>query len=110
MALQLGKRKRAFTADMQVVWLDKAIHDLIMIKAYIQADNPAASKKVGRTITEIATLLAQQPEMGRLRPCGKVRELIIPGLPYILPYRIRKKDVQILRVLHTSRKWPYTLN
>ncbi len=95
---------------MQVTWLDKAIHDLIMIKSYIQAHNPDASRKVGQTITEIATLLAQHPEMGRLRPCGKIRELIIPGLPYILPYRIRKEEVQILRVLHTSRKWPYELN
>ena len=40
---------------------------------------------------------------------GRVRgnlELVIPGLPYILPYRIKGKEVQILSVFHTARKWP----
>jgi plasmid stabilization system protein ParE len=34
------------------------------------------------------------------------RELVIGGLPYIIPYRIRENDIEILRVLHTARRWP----
>jgi toxin ParE1/3/4 len=33
-------------------------------------------------------------------------ELVVPGLPYIVPYRVKGKEVQILSVFHTARKWP----
>jgi len=26
-----------------------------------------------------------------------------------VPYRVRENDIEILRVLHTSRRWPYEL-
>jgi plasmid stabilization system protein ParE len=34
------------------------------------------------------------------------RELVISGLPYILPYIEKAGTVIILRVIHTSMKWP----
>jgi toxin ParE1/3/4 len=34
------------------------------------------------------------------------RELVVTRFPYILPYRVREQAVEILRVFHTSRKWP----
>jgi plasmid stabilization system protein ParE len=37
------------------------------------------------------------------------RELVIEGLPYIIPYRVRDNHVEILRVLHTARRWPEKL-
>jgi toxin ParE1/3/4 len=40
---------------------------------------------------------------------GRVRgtyELVIHGIPYIVPYRIKGKEVQVLSVYHMSRKWP----
>ena len=44
---------------------------------------------------------------------GRVRgtyELVIHDLPFIVAYRIKKEEVQILSVYHTSRKWPEKLN
>lgn len=34
------------------------------------------------------------------------RELVIPGTPYFLPYRVKGDVVQILGVIHEARKWP----
>ena len=34
------------------------------------------------------------------------RELVIRGTPFIVGYRIEKKEVWILAVMHTARKWP----
>jgi toxin ParE1/3/4 len=34
------------------------------------------------------------------------RELIIPGTPYIVPYRVKGPVVEILRVFHGARRWP----
>ena len=39
---------------------------------------------------------------------GRV-DALIGELPYIVPYRVREKDIEILRVLHTSRRRPYEL-
>jgi plasmid stabilization system protein ParE len=37
------------------------------------------------------------------------RELLIGELPYAIPYRMLEQDIEILRVLHTSRRWPENL-
>jgi toxin ParE1/3/4 len=34
------------------------------------------------------------------------RELVLPHFPYVIPYRVREQRIEILHVLHTSRKWP----
>lgn len=51
-------------------------------------------------------MLADQPGMGRPGRVVGTRELLIPGLPYILPYIEKDGAVIILRVIHTSMKWP----
>jgi toxin ParE1/3/4 len=37
------------------------------------------------------------------------RELVIANTAYIVPYRVSGKRLQILRVYHSSRKWPESL-
>jgi len=34
------------------------------------------------------------------------RELVISGTPFLIAYRIEKKEVRILAVLHAAREWP----
>ena len=34
---------------------------------------------------------------------------IVPGLPFILPHRVQQRRIEILRVLHASRRWPERL-
>ena len=50
--------------------------------------------------------LGDHPKIGRIGRVAGTYELVIPGIPYIVPYRIRNQEVQILSVYHTSRKWP----
>jgi toxin ParE1/3/4 len=33
------------------------------------------------------------------------RELVVPGTPYIVPYRGRSNSVEILRVFLAARRW-----
>jgi plasmid stabilization system protein ParE len=40
---------------------------------------------------------------GRVRG---TRELVIHGVPQIVLYCIKRKEIQILSVYHTSRIWP----
>lgn len=89
---------------MHVVWLEDAVNDLKMIGDYIAEDDPEAAYRVLTQIQAAADSLSRHPEMGRPGRVEKTRELVISGLPYILPYYIKKNEVRILAVLHTSRK------
>jgi plasmid stabilization system protein ParE len=56
-----------------------------------------------------AARLKQFPQSGRVGRTRGTRELVVPGLPYIVPYRIVDDVILILSVVHTSRKWPKKL-
>jgi len=34
------------------------------------------------------------------------RELVIPGLPFIVVYRVKKESVEVARVIHGAQEWP----
>ena len=53
--------------------------------------------------------LANQPGIGRPGRLSGTRELVISGLPYILPYTEIDGTIFILRVIHTSMAWPKDL-
>lgn len=54
----------------------------------------------------VVDALNQYPERGRPGRIFGTRELVISGYPFIVPYRVRRNEVQILRVFHTSRQLP----
>jgi addiction module RelE/StbE family toxin len=85
---------------------EPAIQSLISIRDYIAKDSPASAARVAAVIVEAALRLKQFPQSGRLGRLEDTRELVVPGLPYILPYRVVDDTILILSALHTSRKWP----
>jgi len=91
---------------MQVRWTRKALENLEDAVDYIANDKPVATSNVASKIWNAAQRLAEQPGMGRPGRIQETRELIVAGLPYILPYTIIEGTVFILRVMHTSMKWP----
>ncbi len=93
---------------MAVIWLKEAVEDLQEVGRTIAEDDPAAAYRVLTKIEASANSLERHPELGRSGRVPRTRELVIAGLPYILPYSIKKKEVRILAVMHTSRKWPDT--
>jgi addiction module RelE/StbE family toxin len=80
--------------------------DLIEVRKYIADNNPQAAQDVAKRIKTAVTHLSDQPPMGRMGRVEGTRELVISDLPYIIPYRVKNNVIQILRVMHTSRKWP----
>ena len=82
------------------------MNDLKMIGDYIAEENKEAAYQVLIQIQAAADSLALHPEIGRPGRVEKTRELVITGLPYILPYYIEKNEVRILAVIHSARKWP----
>ena len=95
---------------MRLRWTRLAERDLDQIGNYIGQDNPAAAARVVlELIDQAQTLLPEHPAIGRPGRVLGTRELVIGNLPYIVAYRVRGRDVEILRVLHTARAWPTDL-
>ena len=91
---------------MIVEWSVPARRDLIAIADYLTADSRDAALAVIDRIDDAVANLADHPRIVRPGRVSGTRELVVPDLPYIVPYRLRGDRVQILRVLHAARKWP----
>ena len=92
---------------MNIIWSPEAIEDLVSLRAYISEEDPAAARRVVfRIIQSIEQLLPDNPQIGRAGRVPGTRELIIPRSPYIVPYRLQRTTIQILRVYHGARRWP----
>jgi len=90
-------------------WLDEAVIDLQSLRNYIAQDNPHAATKVVKKILHAVDILLEQPDLGRQGRVVNTRELIISGVPYIVPYRVKNKAIEILRVFHCAMQWPEEL-
>jgi toxin ParE1/3/4 len=92
---------------MNILWSPEAIDDLTSLRAYIAEDNPAAAQEVAlHIIQNIEQLLPNNPQMGRPGRVPGTRELVIPKTPSVVPYRLQRNVIQILRVYHGARRWP----
>lgn len=90
----------------KVAWLGDALADLRGIHDYIARDNPAAAGRVVKRIKDATAILQDHPGIGRPGRIDGTRELIVGGYPYIVAYRQVGAVVQVLAVVHTSRRWP----
>lgn len=91
---------------MRIRWVRRALVNLAQEAEYIARDDPeAAARTVGRIVSSIDRLAAY-PASGRPGRVPGTRELVVPGTPYLVPYRVRGDAVEILRVLHAARQWP----
>ena len=83
---------------MKIDWTKRAINDIHQVREYIRSENPPAAARTGERIESAARTLAQHPEIGRKGENPVTRELVIPGLPYNVIYRVHGDGVQILRI------------
>ncbi len=93
---------------MKIVWSEPARQDLREIFLYIAEENPNAARVLLSEIKERAILLQDNPLIGRIGRIDETRELVITGTQYILPYRVKENQIQILAVFHAARQWPVT--
>ena len=91
---------------MRVRWLARALANLNAEAEYIARDNQQAAARMVEAVHESVDLLERYPALGRPGRVAGTRELVVSGTPYIVPYRVRDNEVQILRVFHGARKWP----
>jgi toxin ParE1/3/4 len=95
---------------VKIIWSPRAIRDLESLRAFIARENPGAARRVALEIVEtVETALPVTPHIGRPGRVAGMRELVITGSPFVVPYRVKAERIQILRVFHGARKWPASL-
>jgi toxin ParE1/3/4 len=88
-------------------WLKQSLRNLEAIHAYYVSEGvPSEAHKILSTIRKSAMQLEQFPALGRPGRVADTRELVVARTPYIIVYRARASMLQVLRVLHSSQKWP----
>ena len=91
---------------MKVVFSARFTRDLEAIQDYIAHHNAPAAYRLAQRIRQRVQHLGTHPHMGRPGGIAGTRELVVPGTPYIIYYRVTGQAVQVLRVYHAARRPP----
>ena len=94
---------------MTIVWSPRAIDHLTHLRSYIASDNPNAANRIAATLLKAVERLAELPNLGRPGRVAGTRELVVPGTPYVIPYRVRGDRLEVIAVFHGRQKWPKRL-
>lgn len=92
---------------MRIFWTNRFLNELEAIGEYIAERNPrAAARVVNHIHSKTARLLSANPFIGRPGEIKGTRELVLPGTPYIVAYRVADTQIEVLFVQHGAREWP----
>ncbi|PJI41456.1 MAG: hypothetical protein CTR54_13745 [Rhizobium sp.] len=93
---------------MRILWAGSALLELIALRAYIAQYHPQAAARIAAEIVATAELLVLNPALGTALPKPGYRRLVIGGTVYVLIYRLRDEDLEIVEVFDARRRCPRT--
>jgi addiction module RelE/StbE family toxin len=89
-----------------VRWSDDAVRHLEDILEFIGRDRPAVALSVVERLISLIDALDEHPLLGRRGLRRGTRERLIPGLPYVIVYRVLgASEVEIVGVFHGRRQF-----
>ncbi|MEI9431625.1 type II toxin-antitoxin system RelE/ParE family toxin [Mesorhizobium sp. Cs1299R1N3] len=91
---------------MRIIWTRRYLTELETIGDYISERNPRAAARIVNEIHgKTGRLLSVNPFIGRTGEINGTRELV-PSTPYIVAYRVKDNEIEVLFVQHGARQWP----
>jgi addiction module RelE/StbE family toxin len=90
---------------VRIFWTDVALNQIEAIRDYLSRTSPDYARRVVERLVNRSEQIASFPRSGRIVPeyeIDEVREVIESS--YRLIYLIKEDQVEILAVIHTSRK------
>ena len=91
---------------MKLQWTPLASNHLESAYEYLAQESARAADTSIERILSAVEALEHHPRMGRKGRVSGTRELVITGTPFVIAYRLRRDQVEILAVLHGARRWP----
>ena len=89
---------------MDVIWLRSALADLDEIREYYEARDPTVARDIALHLLEAADRLETTPYNAPKWPDSDKHKLVITRYPYIITYRIREEQVQVIWVDHAAQE------
>jgi addiction module RelE/StbE family toxin len=93
-------------AQLTVRWTHVALNDLDSAREYVEQTYPDKKPQTLARILEAIEKVRVFPNMGKKGSVRGTREFVFADLPFMLIYRPTKSAIEIIALLHTSRKWP----
>lgn len=90
---------------MKVVWTPSALRDRRAIREFIGLYSPQAAIEFEEYVAKQVELLKAHPGLGRIGAYAGTRELVVHR-HYLIVYRVADDLIRVLRVKHTSLRWP----
>lgn len=90
---------------MKLRWTRRALADLARIRDRIAVDKPTVAAEFVAAISAKVDRLREFPLLGRTGVYEDTRELVVHR-NYLVTYRIRGDEVQVLQVWHVARNLP----
>ncbi len=91
---------------MIVRWSEEAKDRVKAIYEYIARDNRTAAEQTLERLLLAMDQLEHFPLVGRIGRVAGTRELVISATPYVVAYRVKRGEVQILTGAHGAQSWP----
>lgn len=89
-----------------IFWENESLNDRERIFEFLYEFNPIAAEKTDKVIEDKVEHLLQHPLMGVQRYGIKGRLLIISEISMVVPYRVDRTNIYVMRVLHQKQKFP----
>ena len=92
---------------MLVRWTKPAADDLLNICDYTEERfGSVQAHRAAVAIYNVADSLQHMPRRGRVGRKRDTLEIVMPGLPFVVIYRVGKDAIEIVRILHCAQQWP----
>lgn len=88
---------------MRVSFTSEALSDLAAIRDYIGQDSPSAASRIAVQLVAACDALEHLPQRGRPGRVEQTRELTLIW-PYVIVYRVKEDEVQIVRIWHGAQE------
>jgi len=91
---------------MTIRWTRRALRRIDKIAGHVALYNAGAAERLFERLLQSGEALTDQPHMGRPGRYIGTRELVIEEGRYVVVYRVRGKEVQVVTVHDARRPWP----
>jgi toxin ParE1/3/4 len=90
---------------VRVLWTDAALNQLEAIRDFLSRTSPEYARRIVERLVNRSEQIAAFPRSGRMVPEYELDEVrqVIEG-SYRIIYLIKESQVEVLAVIHTSRK------
>jgi len=92
--------------NRRIRWTPAAARNLQNVSDYLKENHPQYRLATLRKVYALIQSLKEWPYRGRIGREDGTRELVFSPLPYVVIYRLKDQNIEVLRIYHTVQNRP----